>query len=174
MNISRDYRNPWPSLRYNWLNQRLQLIISVLCVSKYCHGGGFAPFSINYSCKDCFTFIFRFGRLLEMFVTHGFASIHQRTQYHCILKCSDLDNSWRLRSVICLPLHWRHNDHVGVSNHQPRGCLLNRLFRRRWKKTSKLRVTGLCAGNSPGPVNSPHKGPVTRKMFPFDDVIMLV
>ena len=27
-------------------------------------------------------------------------------------------------------------------------------------------------GNSPGPVNSPHKGPVTRKMLPFDDVIM--
>ena len=47
-----------------------------------------------------------------------------------------------------------------------------RLFRRRSKKTSKLRVTGLCAGNSPGPVNSPHKGPVTRKMLPFDDVIM--
>ena len=29
-------------------------------------------------------------------------------------------------------------------------CFLNRLFRRRSKKTSKLRVTGLCAGNSPG------------------------
>ena len=42
----------------------------------------------------------------------------------------------------------------------------------RSKKTLKLRVTGLCVGNSPGPVNSPHKGPVTRKMFPFDDVIM--
>ena len=69
-------------------------------------------------------------------------------------------------------LHWRHNDHDGVSNHQPHGCLLNRLFRRRSKKTSKLRVTGLCVGNSPGPGNSPHKGPVTRKMFPFDDVIM--
>ena len=68
--------------------------------------------------------------------------------------------------------HWRHNDHDGVSNHQPQGCLRNRLFRRRSKKTSKLRVTGLCVGNSPGPVNSPHKGPVTRKMFPFDDVIM--
>ena len=27
--------------------------------------------------------------------------------------------------------------------------------------------------NSPGPVNSPHKWPITRKMFPFDDVIML-
>ena len=47
-------------------------------------------------------------------------------------------------------LRWRHNDHAGVSNHQPPGCLLNRLFRRKSKKTSKLRVTGLCAGNSPG------------------------
>ena len=69
-------------------------------------------------------------------------------------------------------LQRRHNDHNGVSNHQPHGCLLNRLFRRRSKKTSKLRVTGLCVENSPGPGNSPHKGPVTRKMFPFDDVIM--
>ena len=25
-----------------------------------------------------------------------------------------------------------------------------------------------------GPVNSPHKWPVTRKMFPFDDVIMFI
>ena len=47
-------------------------------------------------------------------------------------------------------LRWRHNDHAGVSNHQPHGCSLNRLFRRKSKKTSKLRVTGLCAGNSPG------------------------
>ena len=30
----------------------------------------------------------------------------------------------------------------------------------------------LCVGNSPGPVNSPQKGPATRKMLPFDDVIM--
>ena len=49
-----------------------------------------------------------------------------------------------------LTLRWRHNDHAGVSNHQPHGCLLNRLFRRKSKKTSKLHVTGLCAGNSPG------------------------
>ena len=70
--------------------------------------------------------------------------------------------------------HWRHNDYDGVSNHQPHGCLLNRLFRRRSKRTSKLSVTGLCVGNSPGPVNSPRKGPVTRKIFPFDAVIMLI
>ena len=57
------------------------------------------------------------------------------------------------RSCHCysiISLRWRHNDHAGVSNHQPHGRLLNRLFRLKSKKTSKLRVTGLCAGNSPG------------------------
>ena len=48
-----------------------------------------------------------------------------------------------------ITLQWRHNKHDSVSNHQPNDCLLNRLFRRRSKKTSKLRVTGLCAWNSP-------------------------
>ena len=33
-------------------------------------------------------------------------------------------------------------------NHQPHDCLLNCLFSRRSKKTSKLRVIGLCEGNS--------------------------
>ena len=47
-------------------------------------------------------------------------------------------------------LRWRHNGRDGVSNHQPHDCLLNRLFGRRSKWTSKLRVTGLCVGNSPG------------------------
>ena len=46
-------------------------------------------------------------------------------------------------------LQWRHNVRNGVSNHQPHDCLLNRLFWRRSKKISKLRVTGLCVGNSP-------------------------
>ena len=36
-------------------------------------------------------------------------------------------------------------------------------LRCRWQKTSKLRVTGLCVGNSP--VTSPRKGPVMRKCF---------
>ena len=78
------------------------------------------------------------------------------------------------------PLKWfwpesnfHYNDgRDGISTHQFQDCLLNRLFRCRLKKTSKLRVTGLCAGNSPSPVNSPHKGPVTWKMFPPDDVII--
>ena len=47
------------------------------------------------------------------------------------------------------PLQWRHNGHDSVSNHQPHHCLLSCLFSCRSKKTSKVRVTVLCAGNSP-------------------------
>ena len=59
---------------------------------------------------------------------------------------------WNLFPVGSLdhqPLHWRHNGHDSVSNHQSYYCLLNCLFRRRSKIISKLCVTGLCAGNSP-------------------------
>ena len=48
-------------------------------------------------------------------------------------------------------LQWRHNGRDSVSNHQPHDYL----FGRRSKKISKLRVTGLCAGNSPGTGESP-------------------
>ena len=72
-----------------------------------------------------------------------------------------------------MTLQWSHNGCDSVSNHQHHDCWLNRLFRRKSKKTSKLRVTGLCVrGIHRGPVNFTHTGPVTWKMFPFDDVIM--
>ena len=45
--------------------------------------------------------------------------------------------------------HWRHNERDGVSNHPRLNCLLNRMFRRRSKKTSTFRVIGLCEGNPP-------------------------
>ena len=72
-------------------------------------------------------------------------------------------------------LQWRHNERDGVSNHRRLEGLLNRLFMRGSKKASKIRVTGFYEGNSiRWPVISPHKGPVSRKMFPFDDDIMNV
>ena len=67
-----------------------------------------------------------------------------------------LMTSWRQGKLIwpsspkIFPLRWRHNGNDDVSNHQPHHCLLNRLFGCWLKKTSKFRVTGLCAGNSPG------------------------
>ena len=46
-------------------------------------------------------------------------------------------------------LQWRHNERDGVSNRRPLNCL------------------------SQWPMDSTHKGPVTRKMFPFDGVITI-
>ena len=57
------------------------------------------------------------------------------------------DTEWCL--VTRLPLQWRHNESDGVSNYQSHDCLLNCLFRHKWKKILKLRATGLCARNSP-------------------------
>ena len=74
--------------------------------------------------------------------------------HHNICWC--MGRLWRPQPpsyIMCMPyiaLHWRHNGRGSVWNPQPNDCLLNRLFRRRSKKTSKRRVTGLWAGNSPG------------------------
>ena len=46
-------------------------------------------------------------------------------------------------------LQRRHNGRNGVSNHRRLDCLPNGLFRRTSKKTSRLRVTGLCEWNPP-------------------------
>ena len=63
--------------------------------------------------------------------------------------------SWKtwVKSTGTKPLRWRHNGRDSVSNHQPHDCLLNRLFRRKSKKTSKLRVTG----------REIHRGPVISR-----------
>ena len=47
-------------------------------------------------------------------------------------------------------LQWRHTGGDGISNYKPHQCLLNRLFRRWSKKTSKLRVTGFLWGEFTG------------------------
>ena len=46
-------------------------------------------------------------------------------------------------------IEWRYNEGDNVSNHRCLDCLLNRLFRRKSTKTSRLRVTGICVGNPP-------------------------
>ena len=74
-----------------------------------------------------------------------------------VKKCFSTDYVWHSTKkhasylrVEMNSLLWRHNERYGVSDHQPHDYLLNRLFRRRSKKPSKLRVTDLCGGNSPG------------------------
>ena len=69
-------------------------------------------------------------------------------------------------------LPWRHNGPDSVSNHQPYDCLLNRLSDADQRKHQSSASLAFVREIHRGPVNFPHKWPVTRKMFPFDDVIM--
>ena len=56
---------------------------------------------------------------------------------------------------------------LGVSNHQPQSLIQTQI-----KKHQSSSSPPFMQGIHRGPVNSPHKWPVTRKMFPFDEVIM--
>ena len=80
----------------------------------------------------------------------AFLVIHPGFMMHmCIGSSNGLSPVW-LQAIHYLdPLQWRHNELDCVSNHQPHDCLLNWISRCRSEKTSRLRVTGLCAGNSP-------------------------
>ena len=101
----------------------------------------------------------------EIFITGCTGSCHfdnfQRSQrckfcqnaeilYQYTQPCVSLGNLSQSHILgILWALQWRHNGHDCVSNHQPNHCLLNRLFWCRSKKASMLRVSVLCAGNSP-------------------------
>ena len=69
-------------------------------------------------------------------------------------------------------LQWRHNWCDCVLNHQPHdrySIVYSDADQRKHQSSASLVFV---RGIHRGPVNSPHKCPVTRKMFPFDDVIM--
>ena len=109
------------------------------------------PFEISHQILKTYTAKYAFYAVLKVIVISSSCDILRRSETGwLVVNCAPSIHSFCLRTQISLTLRWRHNDHAGVSNHQPHGCLLNRLFRRKSKKTSKLRVTGLCAGNSPG------------------------
>ena len=57
--------------------------------------------------------------------------------------------AFKVTLIFATTLLWHRYGRDGVSNHQPHDCLLNRLFREQIKKKLKLRVNGLCVGNSP-------------------------
>ena len=74
--------------------------------------------------------------------------------------------------ILWLPLQWRHNNRDGASIHRRLRCLLNRLFRQGQRKHQNTASLAFDRGIHRWPVNSPRKGLGTRKMLPFDDVIM--
>ena len=104
--------------------------------------GCFCPRVVGISCGNINT-----NKILTVSKFHWYRYIHrelpsyyQRTRVCCRI-CT--------KSTNVMTLQWRHNERHGDSNPRCLDRLLNRSSRRRSKKTSKLRVTGLCEGNPP-------------------------
>ena len=68
--------------------------------------------------------------------------------------------------LMTLQLH--HNERHGISDHQRLIVYSGANQRKHQSSTSLVFLRGI----HPWPVDFPHKWPVTRKMFPFDDVIV--
>ena len=79
----------------------------------------------------------------------------------------------RTGSPSLFPWQWRHNERDGVSNHRCLYCLLIIGSGADQRKRQSYALLAFVRWIQRWPVNSPHKRPVTGKMFPFDDVIML-
>ena len=108
--------------------------ISYMAQHPWFHGIFLCWGSINATHKLCKFYLWKheyYWKLIDM------PSLSVAFLYDCVWTCDHFS------------LQWRRNQHHGVSNHRRLNCLLNRLFKRRSKKTSKLRVTGLCKSNSP-------------------------
>ena len=80
---------------------------------------------------------------------------------------------WSSYPCFLWSLQWRHNGRDSVSNHHPHPCLLNVYSGADQRKHQSSASLAFVRGIHRWAVNSPHKWPVTRKMFPFDDVIMV-
>ena len=95
--------------------------------------------------KSCSSLILLSGMQTRCMVKHSIQYPQRRAENRNIHGLRKRDFIFR-QAITYRALLWRHDGRGNVSNHQPHDCLLNRLFRRRSKKTSKLRVTGLCVG----------------------------
>ena len=89
--------------------------------------------------------------------------------------CSECND---FRVELMLEFHMEISDNHGCfkwfSLQWRQDWLLNHLFMRRSRKTSKLRVTGLCEANSLVTGKSPAQMADNAKTDSFDDVIMLL
>ena len=117
-------------------------------------------------------FIGRLGRLyaLHIFVVAG-VWLYIAYFYNTAVLCDAVNPGSRetVRLGKNVTLLWRHDGDDSVLNQQPCSTVYSDADQRKHQSSASL---AFVRGIHRGPVNSPHKWPVTRKMFPFDDVIM--
>ena len=69
-------------------------------------------------------------------------------------------------------LQWRYDKHDDISNHRRLDCFSKFSSSADQREHQSSASLAPVRGIHRRPVDSPHKGPVTWKMFPFEEVIM--
>ena len=99
-------------------------------------------------------------------------SSYQYRNSHCITRSDD-----RLIFIVVIPIP--HYDDVIMGAIASQITSLTIIYSTVYSDADQRKLQSAASlafvrGIHRGPVNSPHKWPVTRKMFPFDDVIMFI
>ena len=87
--------------------------------------------------------------------------------FHRALRFKNIVFWWTI-----ITLHWHHNERDGISSHR-RLLFAQPYVRSQIKENIKVPHHWPMWWESTDERHSPHKGPITRKMFSFDDVILI-
>ena len=96
--------------------------------------------------------------------------------FHLCVSHYDISVHWcwhRLWHISLITLLWRHTARDGVSNDQPHDCLRNLFLGAHQRKHRRSASLAFVRGIHRWSVNPPRKWPVTRKILPCDDVIVI-
>ena len=162
------HTQPWGESLNNLNSRRVQTVIGQLC-------GGFQRyFHCHWLCDKSVSNGLWFGvrediiwalinlnsitRAYSMAVSQSTTAYASKDPGNCLMPAE-------LLQPRPSPLQWRHNERYGRFNHRRVDCLLNRLFRRRSRKKNNKAPRHCLLWEE-------ITGPVARKVFPFDDVIM--
>ena len=95
------------------------------------------------------------------------------TSAMCFQTCATVNAINNKPHLITKALQWRHNEPYGVSNHHVStvcSTVFSAAHQRKHRSSASL---AFVRGIHRSPVDPPRKGSVSRKMFPFYDVIMV-
>ena len=118
------------------------------------------------------------GSWMHIYMRLHASNIWRKMKWMVFSVC--LESHWstelvqRCRIEVChlLPLEWRHNGTMASQITSLRIVYSTAYSGADQRKHQSSASLAFVWGIHRSPVNSPHKWPVTRKMFPFDDVII--
>ena len=136
---------------HNWFRRHQCLLLSYLWYIQDCEK------RIHWNLNQNWT------RCVQQNVLENLVCKHRSFTPQCLI-------SFRLVLALCITV--TSQERQAVSNHQLFDCLCNRKCGPTWNKYLSPHYWPFVRKIHRWPVNSSYKGPVSREMLPYDDVII--